>query len=65
MNKKLVVSEIILLLASVFVFRSMWLLIDNHPIMHGTSALLISLVIGLAVAVFCINYIILQRKKQQ
>ena len=65
MNKNLVLSEIILLLASVFVFRSVWTLIDNHPIMHETSVLLISLAVGLVVAVFCINYIILQRKKQQ
>ena len=65
MNKKLIFSEIILLLASVLVFRGAWELIDTLDVMHETWALWFSLVVGLALAVFCMNYIIRQRRKQQ
>jgi len=65
MNKKLVFTEIILLLASVFVFRSAWLLIDTLNVMHEPWVLFVSLIAGLAVAIFCLNYIIRLRKKQQ
>lgn len=54
-----------LLLASVLVFRGTWYLLDAQDIMNEPWALFISLVVGLLVAVFCINYILLQRKKQQ
>jgi len=64
MDKKLILSEVILLLASVLVFRGTWLLIDAQDIMHEPWALFLSLAIGLLVSVFCINYILLKRKKQ-
>jgi hypothetical protein len=65
MNKKLLSAETILLLASVLVFRGTWLLIDTQPIMQETWLLWLSLIVGLAVTILCLNYILRQGKKQQ
>ena len=65
MNIKLIFVEITLLLVSVIIFRGAWLLIDAQDIMHEPWALFISLVVGLLIALFCFNYIIRHRKKQQ
>ena len=47
--KKIIIGELIVLIASVFVYRSMWTLLDEY---FGNSYLLIFLVAGLVLAVF-------------
>ena len=65
MKGKLIFTEIVLLLASVLVFRGAWLLMDTQDIMEEPLMLGLSLVIGTVVAIFCFDYIIRHRKKQQ
>ena len=48
-KRNLIIAETILLVASVFVFRSLWLLIDMIPTMHTPRALVISLAISITV----------------
>ena len=50
-NPRLVAWEIVLLLASVFVFRGLWTLLDKVEWMSSTSALIRSLVIGVVLSV--------------
>lgn len=57
-TKKLLLSEIILLIASVFIFRSIWLLADMIPVMHESSALWASLIISIVVVIPALHYVI-------
>lgn len=57
-DKKLLIAEIILLLASVLVFRSLWLLMDRLPILHEPSALIGSLVVAIAITIPALRYVI-------
>ena len=57
-TKKLLTVEIIFLLFSVLIFRSLWLLIDRVPLMHKSLALWISLIISVAVAIAALRYLI-------
>jgi hypothetical protein len=50
-NPRLIAWEIVLLLASVFVFRGLWTLLDKIEWMTSTTALIRSLVIGVIVTV--------------
>jgi hypothetical protein len=50
-NPRLIVWEIVLLLASVFVFRGLWTLLDKVEWMSNTSALIRSLVFGVVLSV--------------
>jgi len=61
-NKGLVLAEIILLLASVFIFRGLWLLLDSFEIMYNNLALWVSLLVGIAVAIPALRYIIKYNK---
>lgn len=60
------IGEFILLIASIFVFRSVWILLDDH---FGSSYLWLFLIVGIiltAVGLFIVNYEIkceLQKKK--
>ncbi len=58
MNKKLVlISELALVIASVFVFRGLWLLLDLLAFMHTPLALWLSLIVGTAVTVWALRCI--------
>jgi hypothetical protein len=59
---KLVLAEIILLLASVFIFRSLWLLLDTLPVMHNELVLWFSLTFGIGVAIPSLRYILKKSK---
>jgi hypothetical protein len=50
-NPRLIAWEIILLLASVFVFRGLWTLLDKVEWMTSTNALIRSLLIGVVLTV--------------
>jgi hypothetical protein len=57
-NRKLLFSEVVLLLASVFIFRSLWLLLDTIPVMHRTEVLAASLALGIIFTIPALRYII-------
>jgi len=57
-SKKLVVAEVSLIVASVFIFRGLWTLLDRVPFMNGDTALWVSLVIGIAASIPALRYII-------
>jgi len=57
-NRKLIVAEVALIIASVFIFRGLWMLLDMIPFMHGGWALGISLGIGVLVSIPALRYII-------
>lgn len=57
-KKRLMLAEIILIIASVFIFRGLWLLLDTFPVMHETWTLVTSLVLGLLVTIPAIRYVI-------
>jgi len=51
-------AEIILIVASVFIFRGLWLLLDTFPVMHERWTLWLSLIIGILVTIPAIRYVI-------
>lgn len=57
-NKKLLLAELCLLIASVLIFRSLWLLLDRVPFFSDPIALLTMLGIGLGVTIPAMRYII-------
>lgn len=64
MNKQLVViAELALVLASVFVFRGLWMLLDSVEFMHAPPALWLSLVLGSAVTVWALRCLMKQEGK--
>ncbi len=61
--KKLIAAEILIIFASVLIFRSVWLLLDSQLFMNRGEVLWISLVVGIIVIVPAFNYIIRQDKE--
>lgn len=59
---KLVVAEIVLILASVFIFRGLWMLLDGFAFMHEPLALWLSLLLGIMASIPALRYIIQQNK---
>lgn len=57
-HKKLLLAEVVLIVASVFIFRGLWHLLDMVPIMNDERALWLSLVVGIMVSIPAIRYII-------
>jgi len=63
-NKKLVlIAELALVLAGVFVFRGLWMLLDSVEFMHNPIALWLSLFIGSAVTVWALRCLMKQDGK--
>lgn len=66
MNKTLIlilIAELALVLASVFVFRGLWMLLDSVEFMHAPLALWLSLVLGSAVTVWALRCLMKQGGK--
>jgi len=64
MNRKLLLFwECVLLIASVFVFRGLWLLLDSLEFMHRPAGLWLSLILGSAVTVWAIHCITRHERK--
>jgi hypothetical protein len=60
-NKKLVlIAELALVLAGVFVFRGLWMLLDSVEFMHTPIALWLSLFVGSGVTVWAIRCLMKQ-----
>ena len=62
-NKMLVTSEVAVLIASVLVFRSLWLLLDQQPIMKETGMLWLTLFLGGIITVLALSWIAKQGKE--
>lgn len=61
--KRKIATEIILILASVLIFRSTWTLLDMNPIMNEQSSLIISLIFGIIVTIWALYYLFERDKK--
>lgn len=57
-NRKLLIAEIILLIASVLIFRSAWLLLDSIPAMNEPSFLITSLIVGFLLTIPALRFVI-------
>lgn len=51
LHKKLLTSEVILIIASVFIFRSAWHLLDKLSFFNDTTVLFITLFLGFIIAI--------------
>lgn len=58
LHKKLLLSEILLIIASVFIFRSLWHLLDAIPFFNEVPVLIVTFILGFLVAIPVWRYII-------
>ena len=56
-KRMLLIAELALIIAGVFVFRSLWMLLDSLLFMHTPPALRLSLIGGSAVTVWALRCI--------
>lgn len=61
--KTLFFSEVALVIAGVFVFRGLWMLLDKIAFMHETPALWLSILFGSIVTVWSVRCISKQADK--
>ena len=61
---KELLAEAVLVVAGVFVFRGMWMLLDKFEVMHHPLALWISMLLGLAATVWALDYLIKLKGKE-
>lgn len=57
-RKMLILSEVVLLISSVFIFRSLWTLLDRVDFMYSLSGLWVSLILGTVFTIISLRYII-------
>jgi hypothetical protein len=63
-NKKLVLlAELALVIAGVFVFRGLWMLLDLVDFMHTPLALWLSLLLGTVITVWALRCLMKQETK--
>ena len=55
--KKLIIGELVLLLASVLIFRSLWIILDQYVGSSNLAVLIILLAVGLIVSVLALIWI--------
>lgn len=58
---QILMAELALIVASVFVFRGLWTLLDRLHVMNQPGALWLSLIVGSAVAVWMMH-VLMNRK---
>jgi len=63
-NRKLVFAEMALIVASVLIFRSLWMLLDKVPFTHEPPALWLSLFLGSIITILTLNWIAKQGKNK-
>jgi hypothetical protein len=54
--------EIILILASVLIFRSAWLMLDRVEVFHDFNYLIVMLIIGIIVTLISFRYLFVHKK---
>ena len=57
-KRKELLAESVLVIAGVFVFRGMWLLLDQLEIMHNPLVLWFTMLLGLVATVWALGYLI-------
>lgn len=57
-TKRVLLAELVLIFASVFVFRSFWMLLDLFEIMHEPITLWLSLVLGIAASLWALHVLL-------
>ncbi len=63
-TKQVLLAELVLILASVFVFRGFWMLLDLFPAMHSPLALWLSLVLGTAASLWALHALLRDQKEK-
>jgi len=63
-RKKLICLEVILIFASVLIFRSLWTLMDRLPLMNNTFILFISLFMGIIATILAFHEILKKSKNK-
>lgn len=61
-DKKLILFEIALIIASVFIFRSLWILLDRISWMNKDLVLWIFLLLGMIISFLTLSYMAKQKK---
>lgn len=61
-RKRLLLAEIVLIIASVFIFRGLWTLLDMVPFMYSVLALWLSLGVGVILSIISLRYLIKHSK---
>ena len=61
--KRKIAAEIILILASVLIFRSTWTLLDMSPVMNEKISLITSLIFGIIITAWALYYLFERNKK--
>lgn len=62
-SNKLVFAEMTLIIGSVFIFRSLWMLLDKISFTHETRVLWLLLFLGGIITVLTLSWIAKQDKK--
>lgn len=62
-TKHVLLAELVLILAGVFVFRGFWMLLDLFSIMHTPLGLWLSLVLGTAASLWALHALLGSQKK--
>ncbi|MBI2065590.1 MAG: hypothetical protein HYT68_00770 [Candidatus Zambryskibacteria bacterium] len=57
-KSKLLLAELTLIIASVLIFRGLWMILDTVAFMNKFLALLFSLIIGIVVSIPALRYVI-------
>jgi hypothetical protein len=57
-RRSLLIGELALVIAGVFVFRSLWMLLDTMEFMHTPPALWSSLIAGSVITVWALHFIL-------
>lgn len=54
--KKMIFFELVLIISSVLIFRSMWTLLDKIEVMKNEAVLVISLILGVVLTAVSLYY---------
>jgi F0F1-type ATP synthase assembly protein I len=57
------IAELVLVIAGVFVFRGLWMLLDLVPVMHAPLALWVSLLVGISATIWALRCILKHNAK--
>lgn len=60
LSPKLLLAEFLLIIASVFIFRSLWLLMDKIAFLSTITALIVMLIIGIGITIPALRVVLKQ-----
>lgn len=62
-TKRLLLAELVLIVAGVFVFRGLWMLLDSFAVMHHPAALWASLIAGTVASLWALHVLLSESGK--